>query len=49
MFTVTTVFVVLKLTGLIDWSWWWVLSPFWIMALFFVLLFAIVYGAGGRR
>lgn len=23
----TVVFVVLKLTGLIDWSWWWVLSP----------------------
>jgi hypothetical protein len=24
------VFVVLKLTGHIDWSWWWVLSPWWI-------------------
>ena len=24
------VFVVLKLTGLIAWSWWWVLSPIWI-------------------
>lgn len=24
------VFVVLKLVGVIDWSWWWVLSPFWI-------------------
>jgi len=23
-------FVVLKLTDVIDWSWWWVLSPFWI-------------------
>lgn len=23
------VFVTLKLTGTIDWSWWWVLSPFW--------------------
>ena len=23
----TAVFVVLKLTGVIDWSWWWVLSP----------------------
>lgn len=23
----TIVFVVLKLTGGIDWSWWWVLSP----------------------
>ena len=23
-------FVVLKLTGVIDWSWWWVTCPFWI-------------------
>ena len=24
------VFITLKLTGSIDWSWWWVLSPLWI-------------------
>lgn len=24
------VFIVLKLTGVIAWSWWWVLAPFWI-------------------
>lgn len=24
------VFLVLKLTGYIDWSWWWIFSPFWI-------------------
>lgn len=24
------VFIVLKLIGVISWSWWWVLSPFWI-------------------
>ena len=24
------VFIVLKLTDVIDWSWWWVTSPFWI-------------------
>lgn len=23
-------FIALKLTGFIDWSWWWVLSPLWI-------------------
>ena len=23
-------FIVLKLTGVIAWSWWWVLSPLWI-------------------
>ena len=22
-------FVALKLTGFIDWSWWWVTAPFW--------------------
>lgn len=26
----TIVFVILKLTGTIDWSWWWVFSPMWI-------------------
>lgn len=26
----TIVFIVLKLTGFIDWSWIWVLSPAWI-------------------
>ena len=24
------VFITLKLTGLIAWSWWWVLAPIWI-------------------
>lgn len=26
----TVLFVALKLTGTITWSWWWVLSPIWI-------------------
>ena len=26
----TVLFVGLKLTNHIDWSWWWVLSPLWI-------------------
>lgn len=26
----TVAFIVLKLTGIINWSWWWVLSPVWI-------------------
>ena len=26
----TIVFITLKLTNYIDWSWWWVLSPLWI-------------------
>jgi len=26
----TIVFITLKLCHVIDWSWWWVLSPLWI-------------------
>jgi hypothetical protein len=26
----TIAFIVLKLTGYIQWSWWWVLAPLWI-------------------
>lgn len=28
----TILFIGLKLTGYIDWSWWWVWSPVWITA-----------------
>ncbi|MEM1156273.1 MAG: hypothetical protein AAGI44_19220 [Pseudomonadota bacterium] len=36
-------FVGLKLTGHIDWSWWWVTAPFWGSAIALVaLLFVIV-------
>jgi membrane protein YdbS with pleckstrin-like domain len=40
----TIVFVVLKLTHTIDWSWIWVLSPLWISAAFtaFVLFLAAI-------
>ena len=26
----TILFIALKLTGYVTWSWWWVLSPLWI-------------------
>ena len=38
----TIAFIVLKLTGVIAWSWWWVLSPLWIGAavgIVFLLIF----------
>ncbi len=38
--TVTLVLVVLKLTGVIDWSWWWVFAPAWIVTLIAVLVAA---------
>ena len=39
-------FVVLKLCGVIAWSWWWVLSPFWIPLTFYigVVLAVILHG-----
>jgi hypothetical protein len=41
------VFLVLKLTGNIDWSWWWVTSPLWIPiallgSIFIVAVFIII-------
>lgn len=36
----TIVFIVLKLCGVIDWSWIWVLSPIWIVT---VLIIVIVF------
>lgn len=38
----TVVFVVLKLTDNIDWSWWWVLSPLWISFAVYVALGIVV-------
>lgn len=29
--------IVLKLTGVITWSWWWVLSPLWIIGILLAL------------
>ena len=34
----TIVFVVLKLTGTITWSWWWVLSPLWISTILWIIM-----------
>jgi hypothetical protein len=39
----TVLFVGLKLTGHITWSWWWVLSPLWISALIGLTILAIVF------
>jgi len=46
------VLVVLKLTGLVTWSWWWVLSPVWLggvllAAVLFALLALWVSGVRG--
>jgi hypothetical protein len=38
----TIAFIVLKLTGVINWSWLWVLSPIWIMVALSILIILIV-------
>lgn len=42
----TILFIGLKLGNVINWSWWWVLSPIWIslsIVLFILLIVAIVF------
>ena len=34
-------FLVLKLTGVVDWSWWVVTAPLWVPALIGLALFAL--------
>lgn len=41
----TAIFVTLKLTGHIDWSWWWVFSPVWGLAALKILLGIITIAA----
>lgn len=47
----TIAFIVLKLTDVIDWSWWWVLSPLWIGAAIVItilIFFGILMVIGGK-
>lgn len=37
----TILFIGLKLTGYIDWSWLWVLSPLWIQVAVFMVVFLV--------
>lgn len=46
------IFVTLKLTHIITWSWLWVLSPIWIYAILLLILFVIAvisYHQIGKR
>lgn len=55
LYTLALVFITLKLTGSIDWSWWWVTAPLWggaavvltVTALF--VLFSYILPAIFRR
>lgn len=44
----TIAFIVLKLCHVIDWSWWWVLSPIWIsvaIVITIIVLMLLIFGA----
>lgn len=46
----TIVFIALKLTGVIDWSWIWVLSPLWIgfaIAIIIIIVCLLIVGIIG--
>lgn len=40
------VFLVLKLTEVIDWSWWWITAPLWggvaLIAAIFIIIFLVI-------
>ena len=44
------VFITLKLTGLIAWSWWWVLAPIWIpLAILLVIGVVLLFFAALKK
>jgi hypothetical protein len=38
----TIAFIVLKLTGCITWSWWWVLAPSWVPPAFVLAVLGVI-------
>lgn len=45
----TLVFIVLKLVGVINWSWLWVLSPIWIPTVLVCIIMIVLIIITGRR
>lgn len=39
----TIIFVVLKLINVIDWNWFWVLSPIWISAILTLVILIFIW------
>jgi len=39
----TVLFIYLKLTTVIAWSWFWVVSPLWITVLSFIVTFLVMF------
>jgi len=47
----TIVFITLKLTNYIAWSWWWVLAPLWgglVLGLIFIIMLIGIYFLGNK-
>lgn len=46
MFLLFLVFLTLKLTGFIGWSWWWITAPLWMGVVFLLSLgLVFIFGA----
>ena len=41
--TLTILFIGLKLGGVINWSWWWVLSPFWMPIAILITIMVFIW------
>lgn len=41
------IFITLKLTNYISWSWWWVLAPIYVPILITIIAIAILFLVGG--
>ena len=48
----TILFIALKLCKVIDWSWWWVLSPIWIslcLGIIIIIIACIAYKIKNKK
>lgn len=43
----TLIFITLKLTDYIDWSWWWVLAPIWLPLSIILVVAGFILAMGG--
>lgn len=45
-YALTFLFLSFKLANIIDWSWWWVLSPIWIPLAILLIIVVIAFISG---
>lgn len=43
VYLLTLIFVLAKIFGKLDWSWWWVFSPIWLYSLFIILVLIVIF------